>query len=307
MGHTLIEALQSAGAHNLTALTRNAGGAGFPKGLRVVQVDYYDHDSLVDALKGQDCLVIILAASAPGEVQINLIRAAAAAGVRWVFPNSWSTDHTHAFPGYHVDFGGNVEGAIAEIDRLGAPSWISFICSFWYESALAGGPLWLGFDIPGRTVEFIEDGKTKFNVSTRWLCGEAFQKLLNLQELPASDGAESTTPTISNWRNKPLRVSSFLVSQRDILDSIHRVLGTTDADWTIEFQSLEERLRKADKLAETEPILGYGLEVHARRLAPGGYGDYESPFGTANKLLELTKEDLDEATAKVLKMLTPQG
>mgnify|MGYP005989740563 FL=1 len=307
MGHTLIEALQSAGTHKLTALTRNAGGTGFPKGIRVVQVDYYNHEALVDALRGQDCLVIILAASTPGEVQINLVRAAAAAGVRWVFPDSWATDHTHAFPGYHVDYGGNVEGAIAEIDRLGKSSWISFICSFWYESALAGGPLWLGFDIPGRSVEFIEDGKTKFNVSTRWLCGEAFQRLLNLPETLAGDGTDSNTAALSNWRNQPLRVSSFLVSQRDILDSIHRVLGTTDADWKIEFQTLEERLKKADKLAETEPILGYGLEVHARRLAPGGYGDYETPFGTANELLGLEKEDLDEATAKILKMFNRQG
>lgn len=195
-----------------------------------------------------------------------------------------------------------MDGAIAEIDRLGGSSWISFICSFWYESALVGGPLWLGFDIPGRIVEFVEYGKTKFNVSTRWLCGEAFKKLLSLNESSSDDSDGSTTTTISHWRNQPLRISSFLVSQRDILDSIHRVLGTTDADWKIRFESLEERLKKVDKLAETEKILAYGLEMHARRLAPGGYVDYESPFGTANKLLELTDEDLDEATAKVLNL-----
>lgn len=293
MGRTLIEALQATNQHEITALTRSADRGGFPDGVRVVEVDYNRHASLVAALQNQDCLVIVLAATAPSAIQTNLLRAAAAAGVRWVFPNSWSTDHTHAFPGYHVDFGGNVEGATAELRSMEAPpSWISFICSFWYEAALAGGPLWLGFDFPRRSVTFVEDGRTRFNVSTRWLCGEAFKKLLDLEE----SGEDGGKTTLAKWRNQPLRVSSFLVSQRDILDSVHRVLGTTDADWKIEFETLEVRLEKAKKLAESQPLMAYGLEVHARRLAPGGYGDYETPFGTANDALGVAKEDLDEAT-----------
>jgi len=49
-----------------------------------------------------------------------------------------------------------------------------------------------------------------------------------LKELP--DDESDTSLTLSRWMNKPLYISSFLISQRDMLDSVNRVMGTTEKD-----------------------------------------------------------------------------
>ncbi|THC88951.1 hypothetical protein EYZ11_011605 [Aspergillus tanneri] len=63
-----------------------------------------------------------------------------------------------------------------------------------------------GFDFKNKSVTFIDDGKRK-----------------SLSRL-------ASKPSVSQWKNKPFYIGNFTVSQRDMLDSVHQVTGSTDAD-----------------------------------------------------------------------------
>ncbi len=55
-------------------------------------VDYDKPETLVEALRGQDALVITLSGHTPKETEARLINAAGEAGVAWILPNEWSPD-----------------------------------------------------------------------------------------------------------------------------------------------------------------------------------------------------------------------
>lgn len=57
-------------------------------------IDYARPETIVDALKGQDALVITLNTQAPPETELSLVKAAGAAGVKWIMPNDWAPDST---------------------------------------------------------------------------------------------------------------------------------------------------------------------------------------------------------------------
>lgn len=57
----------------------------------VKKVDYTQPETVIEALRGQDALIITLSGHALN-LQKQLIEAAAAAGVAWILPNEWSPD-----------------------------------------------------------------------------------------------------------------------------------------------------------------------------------------------------------------------
>ena len=50
-------------------------------------------------------------------------------------------------------------------------------------------------------------------------------------------------------------------------------------------------------------MLRFPTASYARIFYPNGDGDFESKWGTSNKLLGLPKEDLDEATKRIVEMV----
>lgn len=68
-----------------------------------------------------------------------------------------------------------------------------------------------------------DDGNIAVNISTWQGCGRALVALLSLPE-------SGTSPFLVSVENKPFYIASFRVSQRDMLDSIHRVVGDSDED-----------------------------------------------------------------------------
>lgn len=76
----------------MTALTRSESSNKLPEGVNAVTVDYDDETSLVEAMKGQQMLIITLAVRAPPGTQSKLIKAASKAGVPYVMPNAWGTN-----------------------------------------------------------------------------------------------------------------------------------------------------------------------------------------------------------------------
>lgn len=128
-----MKSLLDCGTFNVTALSRHDSTATFARGVTVRKGDYKSSEFLESALEGQDVLIITLAMATSPEVQSDLIRAAAKAGVPWILPNEYGQDGANAEVLKAVPF---LEGKAKyrdEIEELGRSSWIGIACSLWFD------------------------------------------------------------------------------------------------------------------------------------------------------------------------------
>ncbi|KIW93795.1 uncharacterized protein Z519_05110 [Cladophialophora bantiana CBS 173.52] len=278
IGKRMTKALLKTGRHKVTALTRPESTTKPAEGLVVKKVDYNDHAALVEVLKGQDVLIITMAVMAPKEPAM---------------PNEYGIDKTNASLAKDVLIAGPLIKTCEYIESRGL-FWVGLTCGLWYEFSLAGEDCRYGFDFTTKTVTFFDEGTTKINTSTWDQCGRAVASLFSLKVLP--EDAHNTSPSLSQFRNKPSYISSFLLSQRDMLASVLRVTGARDGDWTIKHGNAQERYRKAVENMQKGDMSGFVRLRYTRVFYRDGGGDYESARVTANALLGLAEEDLDEAT-----------
>lgn len=276
-------------------MTREDGGGKLPKGVHVAKVNYDDEASIINALKGQQFLAITLSVRAPQDLHKKIADAAGKAGIPLIMPNAY---------GYPVAPEGPQEGDAygkVAIDRVeetknGISSSIKLSCGFWYEWSLATGEQWFGFTIKDRKVTFFDDGKRVITVSTWDQCGRALVALLNLPE-------SGPSPSLGDYKNGGCSIYSFRVSQRDILDSLHRVLGTTDSDWEITYESVEKRIKDgADELSQGQ-VTGFAKTMYGRVFRDSNEMSDFAAKGSDNDLLGLPREDLDEATKRTVEMV----
>jgi hypothetical protein len=300
VGKYITQELLQTGQHTVTALTRADSKNSLPSSVRTVTVDYDDESTLVAALQNQQFLIITLSVTAPKDTQSKLIQAAAKAGVPYVMPNCYGVDITDEKLLKESLAGEPVKQACAEIEATGVSVWVALVCGFWYEFSLSTGPEWFGFDFKEKKVTFYDDGSTKINVSTWEQCGRAVAALLKFKELPEDENDKS--PTVSGWANKPLFISSFLASQRDMFESWKRITGDKDEDWTIEYEPTAERYQRGIERMQKGDRRGFAQALYARVFYPNGGGDYESRRGLDNSVLGLPKEDLDERTKHAKEM-----
>ena len=288
------------GKHKITAITRanSTSTSKLPAAMEVEIVNYDNQASLVDALRGQEALVITMSTRAPSEHQMKLIEAAAVANVPWVLPNEYGYDITH--PGLFKDIPiGEKHAAFRErVEQLGKSSWIGITCGFWYELSLAAGPHFYGFDIPNRSVTFFDDGNTRINTSSMPQCGRAVANLLGLKILPFDAGDGSAC--ISHYKNRFVFVSSFKVSQRDMLDSLMRATKTELGDWTINRETSVDRYESGVQEFKKGNFHGFAQLMYTRVFYKDGCGDFEASRGLQTGVLGLPEEDLDEYTIMAL-------
>lgn len=156
------------------------------------------------------------------------------------------------------------------------------------------GEAWFGFDIKARKATFFDDGNTKITSSSWDQCGRAVAGLLSLPVSGAS-------PSVSDWKNNALYIQSYRISQRDILDSLNRVLGSTDKDWTITNEPTPDRYKRGLAELQGGALTGLATAMYSRAFYPNGDGDI-SGKGLANDKLGLHEEDIDEATKRTIEM-----
>lgn len=104
--------------------------------------------------------------------------------------------------------------AIDKIKALGVSSHLFLVCGFWYEFSLGGGSYRFGFDFDTLTFTRFDDGDAPINVTTWPQSGHAIAQLLSLKELPQDENDNS--PTLSQFKNRSIYVSSFRLTQDDI-------------------------------------------------------------------------------------------
>ncbi|KAK9327928.1 hypothetical protein V1520DRAFT_347470 [Lipomyces starkeyi] len=297
IGGAFAKALLQTGKHTVTALTRPDSKGTLPEGVKVVKVNYDDEASLVEALKGQQFLAITLGVRAPADLHAKIATSAGKAGVPYVMPNSY---------GYPVDreslreedvYAKTVVQKVIDVESNGVSSPITLSCGFWYEWSLALGEQWFGFTIKDRKVTFFDDGKRTITVSTWDQCGRALSGLLSLPESGAS-------PSVTDWKIKAVLINSFRVSQRDMLDSLNRVMGTTDAEWEVRYEPAAKRFEDGAEELKRGIFTGFAKMLYAGVfLASNENSDYAAKSPLANDVLGLPKEELDEATKRAVDMV----
>jgi hypothetical protein len=284
------------GKHTVTALTRADSKGEIPSGVEAIKVDYDDEASLVEALKGQQFLIITLGVRVPEAVHDKIVAAAGKAGVPYVLPNSY---------GYPVQEKLAQEGDQTSkviIDRInsvratGVSTPIVLSCGIWYEWSLALGDFWFGINIKDRRVTFYDDGKRVITSSTWNQCGRGVAALLGLPE-------SGPSPSLADYKDKSVLINSFRVSQRDMLDSVNRVLGTKDADWDISYETTAKRIQDGLQEMKNGVFTGYAKMLYARVFAPSNPNSDFASERTDNKALGLPVEDLDEATKRAVEMV----
>ena len=290
------------GKHLLTAIARPGSTNTLPEGIRVARIDYSadDNTALVEALQGQQALIITMAVSAPSDTVSKLVRAAAEAGVPYVMPNWFGHDAANDSLCSDSMLRTSRDSICSEIKSLGVSSYIQLVCNFWYEFSLGGGPDRFGFDFKRRSLIWFDDGNVPINVSTWPQCGRAVASLLSLKELPNDETDDA--PTLSQFRNNAAYISSFRLTQCDMFESVKRVTKTTDVDWIITRDSAEQRWKDGLAAVKQGDFSAFPRMLYSRMFFPNGDGDYESRRGLDNDLLGLPAEDLDEWTAIAIRM-----
>jgi hypothetical protein len=303
MGKHFTEHLLAARKHIVTAITRPDSTAKILDGVKVVRVDYNsdkedDVTALVDALHGQQVLLITMSHKSLGATK-KLIHAVAKAGVGYVLPN-WLGHDANNQSLIKDSMMTPLLGNVKEIETLGVSSYFLFVCNFWYEFSLGGGPDRFGFNFKDRSVTLYDGGKVPINTTTWPQCGRAIANLLSLKELPDDDNDTSTT--LSKFRNECVYISSFRVNQRDMFDSVKRVTKTTDTDWKIFEDNTEQRFKTGQDRVKSGDFSGWMKMGYSRMFFDNRDGDYESTRGLHNNVLNLPKEELDEFTATGIRM-----
>lgn len=297
-GSYMTKSLLETGKHTVTAITRADSKSQLSEGVQVKRVDYDDHSSLVEALKGQDALVITLGVTAPPDSQEKLINAAGDAGVAWILPNEWAPDLTEEGVRKDVPPFQKLADAREYIGRLGKSSYVGVTCGFWYEWSLAI-PQSYGFDFKAKTVTLFDEGETKISTSTWPQVGRAVAALLSLP-VTAGQGGDSKQ-CLEHYKNTVVFVNSFTVSQKDMLDSVLRVTGDKADDWTVTKEPSRERYSAGFKAMIIGDQLGFVKVMYTRIFYPDGNGNFEKNRGVINDVLGLPKEDIDEATKAAIK------
>ena len=178
-----------------------------------------------------------------------------------------------------------------EIERQGNMAYVVLVCGFWYEWSLALGEEWFGFNLKDKVVTFYDDGNTKISTSTWLQCGRGIAAFLSQPE-----------STVAQWKNKQLHIASFTISQRDMLDSVHRVTGSTDADWTISYEPTQKRYKEGLAEMQAGDRRGFAKAMYARGFYPNGGGNHEETKGLDHEAIGLSKDSLDEATKRALEL-----
>lgn len=90
----MAKALLGTGKHTVTALTRQDSQSKLPEGVQIKTINYTQPKTIVEALKGQDALVMTLGTRCSKDTPVTVVNAAAEAGVKWILPNEWGPDNT---------------------------------------------------------------------------------------------------------------------------------------------------------------------------------------------------------------------
>ncbi|PKX97949.1 uncharacterized protein P174DRAFT_426301 [Aspergillus novofumigatus IBT 16806] len=134
----------------------------------------------------------------------------------------------------------------------------------------------LGFDLASKTVTFIDGGTSVVTTTTLSTVGKALVAMLEHPD---------------ETKNTYVFVSSFNISQRDILEVVEMVDGQK---WTIKHITPEEVIASGKRKLAAGDFAGIMDLVRGGACGKQGLGD-SRPYGLWNNQLGLPKEDIEKA------------
>lgn len=109
-----------------------------------------------------------------------------------------------------------------------------------------------------------------------------------------------SSPSLSDYKNKYVYVTSFSVSQNDMLAAVQRATSTKPSDWAVTHIPVDQYIQEGrDKFAKGDR---WGMvNVLYGSTFKRGLGDQFHGRAVANEKLGLKEEDLDEVVRRVVK------
>lgn len=102
------------------------------------------------------------------------------------------------------------------------------------------------------------------------------------------------------FANKLVYISSFCISQTDLLGSIQRVTSFPQSSWDIQFQDTEAKVAAGKEKLKYGDMSGYADLVYGHVFKDGAGGNHQTRVGLSNQVLSLPNEDLDEEVKRIL-------
>ncbi|CAG8904100.1 unnamed protein product [Penicillium egyptiacum] len=231
-------------------------------------------------MEGQDVVISMVGGIVAGDQQV-FIDAAIAAGVKRFFPSEfgpYSRDPKFSALNHAV-----LPAKAATVDYLRSKeseiSWSSLVTGAFFDWAMKVG--FFGFDLSCKTVTLIDGGTSVFTATNLSTIGKALIAML--------DHADET-------ENQYVFVSSFNVSQKDILDVVEKVDGQK---WTVKNIVSEEVIAEGRRRLAAGDFAGIIDLTRGGAFGKEALGD-SRPYGLWGDKLELPKEDIEQAVKDVL-------
>ncbi|KAH7029257.1 uncharacterized protein B0I36DRAFT_325355 [Microdochium trichocladiopsis] len=295
-GAHVLHALQSHSPQfTITALTRSSSTASFPASLNTIPIeDTYPLPDLIAAFTGQDAVILTLPGRPTSELQIRMIDAAVAAGVRRFVPSMFGNNTSREageMVGLYAD-----ENLVREHLRRksrerhakglegGGFTYTILHPGQFFDWGLESG--WLSFDVKGKKAVVYGSGERRWSTSTIGTAAEAVVRCFETKEA----------------RDRELRVASFTVSQNELLGVFERLTGE---NWEVGKVDCAEARKRAREMAEGEYWDRLKMEIMVL-LGEDEGGDRGQEFerdsdGLWNERLGLPRENLTEVLERVVK------
>ncbi|GFG19289.1 hypothetical protein IFM5058_09914 [Aspergillus udagawae] len=290
IGSAVLKALLSSGK-DVTVFSRSSSSAVFPECVRVLRGDYEDQNFLQNGLMDRDALVLCVGTLIPSS-QIPFIDAAISAGVKWIIPSEFGTDSGNAEYAAEVPI---IPPKVAVQDYLNEQlaktqsqfMWTGIVNGLILDWSLPRGVL--GIDTSNKKAVLLDQGVAKVNMTTLPTIGRAVASLL---EMPHEQRYM--------FANKLAYISSFCISQIDLLESVQRVTSSTRSAWEVQFRDADDMVATGKAKLNQGEVLGHADLIYGHVFKDGAGGNYQARVGVSNEVLSLPKEDLDEEVERIL-------
>ena len=102
------------------------------------------------------------------------------------------------------------------------------------------------------------------------------------------------------FSSKLVYISSFCISQIDLLGSIQRVTSFPQSSWDVQFQDTKTKVAAGKEKLKHGNMSGYADLIYGHVFKDGAGGNHQARVGLSNQVLSLPSEDLDEEVKRIL-------
>ncbi|CAF9928737.1 MAG: hypothetical protein HETSPECPRED_006913 [Heterodermia speciosa] len=284
LGPFVLDALNQYPQFTVSVLSRKGSKSTFPSHITVHHVaESYDEEELLPTLKGQDAVISLIRPGQQKEIK-SLIDACVKAGVKRFIPGEFGSNSVPEAVREAVPWLQNKLNLVnhlktKESDGL---TWTSVVCGAFFDWGLTSN--FLAFSLPTRTAVIYDTGTCHSRMTTLSTIGLAVAHLLRPPHYAASS-------------NRYIFISSFSVTQNEILASLEKATGET---WTKKHRSTAETRKSALQRAKDGDPNAVEENLTACHYSEIEGMDYEDEE-LWNERLGLPVEDVDEVVARVIK------